>query len=200
RWLRYPSGPVRPGGEPGPLDEFMPQAEVDERVSIYVAALPAAVIAAARSLDLARIPAVRALFASRAFLTGAGRGSGIPSGPFMTQVRSLGWELLAEEAGRFVIFGAVTKPWEGNVLFRPLKPPEFLAFDEPGFAKIAWTVRVESQGSGSLCVTETRVVTTSAEARRKFRRYWAVFSPGILLIRYIALWSIKGAAERSRTL
>jgi len=35
--------------------------------------------------------------------------------------------------------------------------------------------------------TETRLVTTDAAARAKFRWYWARFSPGILLIRWLML-------------
>ena len=37
--------------------------------------------------------------------------------------------------------------------------------------------------SQSRAVTETRVVATDADARARFRRYWAAMSPGILLIR-----------------
>ena len=44
--------------------------------------------------------------------------------------------------------------------------------------------------------TETRVHTTDARSRRLFRRYWAVFSPGILLIRRASLKLVKAEAER----
>jgi hypothetical protein len=44
--------------------------------------------------------------------------------------------------------------------------------------------------------TETRVATTDAYARERFRRYWAVFSPGILLIRRASLRLVKADAER----
>jgi len=175
--------PLEVGGKISPLDRFMPQAEVNECVSLRVAAPSASVMAAAQSLDLFDIPLIRALFASRARLMGLGHSAQLPA-------------VLAEETGSYVIFGAVTKPWEGNVVFQPLEPSVFLAFADPGFAKIAWTLRVESEGTGSRCITETRVVTTSADARQRFRRYWAVFSPGILLIRQRALRSVKAAAER----
>jgi hypothetical protein len=48
----------------------------------------------------------------------------------------------------------------------------------------------------SLFRTETRVTTTDAAARAKFRRYWACFSPGIVLIRWLSLWPLKREAER----
>jgi len=48
----------------------------------------------------------------------------------------------------------------------------------------------------SLARTETRVMTTDPAARRKFRRYWSIFSPGIVLIRRVALRLTKLDAER----
>jgi len=44
--------------------------------------------------------------------------------------------------------------------------------------------------------TETRVATTDPVERWKFRRYWSVFSPGIVLIRQVSLWLVKERAER----
>jgi hypothetical protein len=43
---------------------------------------------------------------------------------------------------------------------------------------------------------ETRVTTTDSVARAKFRRYWAVFSPGIKLIRWLLLPQVRAEAER----
>ena len=31
-----------------------------------------------------------------------------------------------------VVMGAVTQPWDANVVFRPLAPDEFVAFTDPG--------------------------------------------------------------------
>ena len=93
--------------------------------------------------------------------------------------------------------GAVTQPWQANVVFRGLSPEEFKAFDEPGYVKIAWTLRVEPIGaSESIFRTETRVVTTDRTARSRFRWYWARFSPGIVLIRQVMLTQVRRDAER----
>jgi hypothetical protein len=40
------------------------------------------------------------------------------------------------------------------------------------------------------------VVTTDAQSRRRFRRYWSVVSPGILLIRHETLRLVRREAER----
>ena len=45
--------------------------------------------------------------------------------------------------------------------------------------------------------TETRVVTTDANARSRFRWYWARFSPGIALIRRAMVQRVKTHAENS---
>jgi hypothetical protein len=82
-------------------------------------------------------------------------------------------------------------------VFRPLPPDEFAAFDEPGYVKIVWTLRADPVGPhDSVFRTETRAVTTDAAARRKFRWYWARFSPGIGLIRQLSLGPVRREAER----
>jgi hypothetical protein len=39
-------------------------------------------------------------------------------------------------------------------------------------------------------------VTTDPASRERFRRYWSLFSPGILVIRYEALRMVRAEAER----
>jgi hypothetical protein len=82
-------------------------------------------------------------------------------------------------------------------VFRPLPPEEFAAFHEPDSVKIVWTLRADPlSATESIFRTETRVVTTDAAARAKFRRYWAFASPGIILIRWALLGPLKAEAER----
>ena len=93
--------------------------------------------------------------------------------------------------------GAVTQPWEPNVVFRALPPDEFIAFDQPGYVKIVWTLRADAIGvNASIFRTETRVIATDATARAKFRRYWSFLSPGIILIRRASLKPLRADAER----
>jgi hypothetical protein len=78
-----------------------------------------------------------------------------------------------------------------------LPPDQFTAFNDPDFVKIVWTLRADPVGdSKSVFRTETRAVATDAQARRKFRRYWALASPGIFLIRLLSLMPLKAEAER----
>jgi hypothetical protein len=179
------------------LDRFMPDYEVAERHETRVRAPASVTWDAARALDLNRSPVIRAIFAGRELALRSARTVTTQPGTFLEQVLGLGWAILAEEPGRELILGTVTKPWEPNVRFRRLAPEAFAAFEEPGYAKIVWTLVVEPREAGhSLFRTETRVATTDPESRARFRRYWSVFSPGILVIRWEALRLVRRAAER----
>ena len=93
--------------------------------------------------------------------------------------------------------GAVTQPWMADVVFRPLPPEEFAAFRDPDYVKIVWTLRADPVGPAeSVFRTETRAVATDSVARAKFRRYWSLLSPGIILIRWASLGQLKADAER----
>jgi len=63
--------------------------------------------------------------------------------------------------------------------------------------KIVWTLRADPvDGTHSIFRTETRALATDAEARTRFRRYWSLLSPGIIVIRWMALGPLKADAER----
>jgi predicted component of type VI protein secretion system len=181
------------------LDQLMPHYEVRERHSVAVSAPAEVTLAAAREVSFQDSRIARTIFALRAL---PGRLRGVPPAPtgrraLFEEVTALGWRQLVEAPGRQVIMGAVTQPWRQEVEFHGLPADEFVAFREPGYAKIAWTLEVEPAGSSSSRFsTETRVMTTDLVSRERFRRYWAVLSPGILLIRYELLRLVKAEAER----
>jgi hypothetical protein len=114
----------------------------------------------------------------------------------LAETLSIGWGVLAEVPSREIVVGALARPWQGDPGFKALPPDQFAAFHEPGYAKIVWTLSAEPRGdSASVFRTETRVLTTDQESRARFRRYWSIFSPGILLIRRSALPLVKRDAE-----
>ena len=178
------------------LDRFMPQYDVVERHRIRVAAPAEATLLAAGEQDLWQMPLVRAIFRAREIVMGAAAVAAQPRG-LLAATRALGWGVLAEAPGREIVMGAVTKPWEADVTFRALPPDAFAAFAEPGFVKIAWTLRADPIEAGlSIFRTETRAVATDESARARFRAYWAWASPGTWLIRRLSLQPLKRAAER----
>jgi hypothetical protein len=197
-WYRYGRTPQSdPHHGDALLDRFMPEYEVVERHSIRVAAPAAVTLAAAREQDLLRLPLVRAVFKAREIVLRATPDPRPQPRGLLAVTQALGWGILADIADQEVVVGAVTKPWEPNVTFRALPPNDFAEFREPGFVKIAWTLRVDSVGAQtSIFRTETRAVATDTTSRARFRRYWAFASPGIALIRRLSLRPLKRAAER----
>ena len=197
-WLRY----GRPAGEDREeadalLDRFMPEYEVAERHHVRVEAPADITLSAAADTDLQQSAIIRAIFRARELVLGAEPDAATRPRGLLSEMKSLGWGVLAEVPGREVVVGAVTQPWKANVLFRALSPDAFAAFHDPDYVKIVWTLRADPIGPArSTFRTETRVATTDAEAQRKFRWYWARFSPGIVLIRRLSLGLVKSEAER----
>jgi hypothetical protein len=196
-WYRYGRARAAEGDAADPLlDRFMPEYDVAERHHVRVAAPPEITLSAAAEADLQRSAIVRGIFKTREMVLGATPGQATRPRGLLAETQSLGWRVLAERPGREIVVGAVTRPWMADVAFRGLEPDAFRAFEEPGYVKIAWTLRADPAGSGSIFRTETRVATTDSAARARFRWYWARFSPGIVLIRRILLADLKAAAER----
>lgn len=178
------------------LDRFMPRYEVAQRHQIRVAASPAETLAAARNVDLLGSPVVRAIIRAREVILGARRTDRPAPQGLLAEMQALGWGILAEIPGREVVVGAVTQPWKAEVVFRALPPAGFAAFAEPGYVKIAWTLRADRiSATHSVFRTETRVAATDPSARAKFRLYWSAFSPGMALIRLALLRPLKRDAE-----
>ena len=199
-WHAYGRRPAddAPAAADDLLDPFIPEAEISERHAIEVAAPAAVTFAAARAMDVNRAPLVRAIFALRS-LPAQLQGEHAPwsARSLVDETLAIGWRILAEIPDRALVMGAYTQPWKAEVQFHGLPAGRFAAFDEPGYAKIVWTLEAEPLGpERSRFVTRTRVQTTDPSSRRHFRRYWALLSPGILLIRRASLGLVKRDAER----
>ena len=181
------------------LDRIMPEYDVVERHRVRIAAAPNVVLEAAQHVDLKQSLLIRGIIklravAMRAHLDEPDRPHGL-----VAETTAMGWRPLGEIPGRELVMGAVTQPWLADVTFRPLEPDAFIAFADPGFAKIAWTLRADSADSdGAIFSSETRVATTDTSARLKFRRYWRRVRPGVVAIRWILLRLIKQAAEANQ--
>lgn len=179
------------------LDRFMPFYDIVERHHVRVSAPADVTFAAACDQDLMALPVVRTIFKAREVLLGSEPDTTSRPRGLLALTKSLGWGALAEVPDREVVMGAVTQPWEADVVFRPLPPAEFVAFNEPGYVKIVWTLRADPvDANASIFRTETRAIATDAAARARFRRYWSLLSPGIILIRWASLGPLKREAAR----
>jgi hypothetical protein len=183
-------------GEDPLLDRFIPVPEVAEHHRIEIDAPAALVLSTANEMHVLDSPIIRAIFKLRELALGGEPDTREHPTELMAQMQSIGWVVLAEEPGREIVFGAVTQPWQATPTFRSIPPAEFKDFAEPGYVKIAWTLRADPLGEQrSMFHTETRVTTTDAEARSRFRTYWSFVAPGVELIRLAMLRPLKHAAE-----
>jgi hypothetical protein len=196
-WARYGRPPRASGDEDDPmLDRFMPAYEIVERHHITIDAPAAITLAAAGEQDLMSNPVIRTIFMTRALVMGSASDARPLPRQLLPMVRSIGWRVLEENCGREIVVGAVTQPWEADVTFQGMNPDAFAAFNDPGYVKIAWSLRADPVGADrSIFRTETRAIATDPDSRAKFRRYWAFASPGIWLIRRASLRPLKFKAE-----
>ena len=180
-----------------PLREYIAEPAVSELHRATIHAPAERVWDAAMELDLMRSPISRILFEARARLMGASSGVEPPRVPFREQALKIGWGVLREVPGQEIVFGSVCRPWDADVVFRAIPAEEFQAFDDAGFAKIVWNIRVEPNGNDAATLTtETLAAATDPKSKRRFRRYWALASPGIRLIRREMLRLVRAAAEK----
>jgi hypothetical protein len=65
-----------------------------------------------------------------------------------------------------------------------IEPAQFTAFTDPGYAKIAFSIHVEPDGTRrTLVITQTRTATIDARSRRRFAVYCKLIGPCSALIR-----------------
>ncbi|HKA93320.1 MAG TPA: hypothetical protein VKE97_05920 [Acidimicrobiia bacterium] len=178
------------------IDRFLPEYDEIEHHEAGVDAPADRTYQAVKEIDLARSPIVLALLAVRGLphlFTGAVK----PKRRLrLDDILESGFVVLAEEPGRELVLGIVGKFWRPGSGVHRIEASEFTGFDEPGYSKAVWNFLVsERAGGGSTLVTETRVVSTDADARRNFGWYWRLIGPFSALIRRIVLGQVKREAE-----
>jgi hypothetical protein len=186
----------RPAAVAGPLERFIPRYDVRERFETTIRAPAQVVMEPAAAFDMRAPVLVRSIFWMREKIMG---GSATPRRKqgLRDEARALCWGILAEEPGRFVVFGARCQPWRARVEFTAIEPADFEAYAEPNQVKIVWTLEATGLGSGvTRFAQETRAVATDAGARAEFLQYWRWARFGIVSIRLLLLPAIRRAAER----
>jgi hypothetical protein len=177
------------------LDDFVPVWQFNERHTIRIAAPPAQVFAAIRSVRADEI----SLFNMLTWIRRGGRE--LPEGilnagdtaPLLDVATRGGFIYLADEAPREVVVGTVVfAPRGGRGV---LTPDVFKSRLAPGFVLAAMNFQVTPHGpNASLVSTETRVFANSPYARRRFAGYWRAIYPGSALIRVMWLRAVRRRA------
>jgi hypothetical protein len=183
------------------LDQLIPAYDAASSHTIWVAAEPARVYAAARHPDLHRPWLVRLLMGLRVGpvrLATILRGRAVP--PVSTgrppSVRPGGFTVVAEAPGEEFVLGIMGRFWTAtgglvNATAAQLRDPPPV-----GLAQGFWSFRVERSGTGTALSTETRVRCGDPVTRRHFTRYWRIIRFGSGLIRRSLLRHIRLQAER----
>lgn len=192
------------------VEQLLPTYDVAVVHADVFRAPPAQCYAGVMDLDLLQSPLVRAALSVRAvpqrvFGTWRAPGNGTAFDPPPPTFRlkdmvDQGWVLLAETPGVEVVLGQVSRPWKADAssAVAPSTAEQFTDFDEPGYAKIVTSLRVDPYGNDSSILTvETRVATTDAMSRRRFRRYWLLIGPASSLTRRMALRLLATELARS---
>ena len=108
-----------------------------------------------------------------------------------------GFVVLVDRPAEELVLGLVGRFWRVTGDIRSVEADRFDRSPEPGFARTAWNFAIEKRGAeSSVVITQTRVVCTDGESRRKFLRYWKLVGPFSALIRRRLLELIKRHAER----
>jgi hypothetical protein len=170
------------------IDDAMPDYDVHERHELWVPAGPDEAYAAVKAVTAAEVRLFGPLMRLRSLGRSPRRFD--PHAPVLQEIVGIGFVQLGERPAEELVVGAIGRFWSltGN---RPRPTDDFSAFSDPGYAKAAMNFTIRPEGAGSRITTETRVVGTDADAKRKFRRYWLVIRLGSGAIRRSWLKAIR---------
>ena len=178
------------------LDWLLPEPDATLVEHLVVDGDPDAVYRAVAGVNMVDIPraypAVRALFAARgaaehllSALLGRPARTQEPDGPMrLGEMPEHGeWVKLADEPPRELAFGVIGRFWAGETVWKTIDAHEFVAIDEPGFAKIACSVSLRPYGTARTLVSyEARTQALDSGSRAHFLRYWRVVRPGVAIV------------------
>ena len=192
------------------LDEFVPGAQFRDTIAVDVAAPPQRVFQALQEVTLRDMPVAWAVGELRYLpgrLTGhassapAGPGGPVGDRPFLSLILNEGGSIvLAEHADEEVVIGSIGRlhdPLDQALV--PLDgPAAFRAFAEPGFEKLAMSMRAQPIGAHrTTAVLEHRTLALDGGARRRFSRYWLAIKPGGAFVSWLLLRAARRRAEAS---
>lgn len=188
------------------IDRYLPRFDETYIYEASLDASPDATYVAIKETNL-KDPVIDFLFELRELPRNiARRWRGEPVGPLVAPARvTFGditrqgpeWVVLDEESGVELVIGSVGQFWRKDYGLRKVTQPEFIAFREPGYAKLAISLSVRPAGEGTILRYEARTATTDDIARRTFRRYWRIIGAGVGLVMRRVVRRIKAEAERT---
>ena len=177
------------------IQKFLPNPRHTEVHRIFVSAKPEVAWQAARHFDMSEIRWIKLLFDIRTLpdaLSGE-KGEGTNPGLGVDQITGTdtGFMILDEIPGKEVVIGSVGKFWHLKIPFQQLTTTEYMAFNKPGFGKIAWGIAVEPYLDGSTIAIELRTTATDDVSWKKLSRYYSIIGMGSKLIRSSVMMKLE---------
>jgi hypothetical protein len=158
------------------IDQVMPSCDRREVHGRKTAASPHSLWQAVHDLRADELTAMRVLMGFRTL----GRKVGDSDRTVLEGFKRMGFREVVQEPDRELVMAGIGRFWTpSGGLRRVTGKEQFLSFQEPGYAKVAFNFRIVD---GELS-TETRIAATNAHARRRFGLYWTLIRPGSGLIR-----------------
>jgi hypothetical protein len=148
------------------LDKIMPEYEFGEVHSIQLSASPEAALAAFKEVTPGEMPLVRLLFTLRSLPAHLMGRQGLPTEKTTSlyqQMLGFGFVPLGDKPNRELVAGMIGQMFKLRGETPTIRDAcEFVAFEEPGYAKAAMNFFVESADRDTVLTTETRVMTTDS--------------------------------------
>lgn len=181
------------------INKFMPTYRLRQIDRVRVAASPEVAWRAIRYGNMNRDPFAQALFNIRLLPEIAkqvlhGEEPQLSNSMTVEQITEVGggFQLLGEEKDKEFVVGSIGQFWKPKIVFKLVKDSQFASFDEPGFGKLVWNIRIEpDQFGGSWVSVELRVSATNEKAWNSFRPYWLLIGPFSHMIRRRLLASLR---------
>lgn len=148
------------------IDRVLPKYDEREYHQIRIRGDQREIYKTLRSLDFSDSLIIRTLFRLR----------GLParSTNFDTLLQ-VGFLLLDEIPPEEIVLGLVGKFWTYRAQIVKLDPAQYGAFNQQGYAKLAWNFAIQESASGLMRLsTETRIVCTDDHSRSRFKLYWTL--------------------------
>ena len=169
------------------IQKLFPQPRHTEQRRIFVEAKPEIAWERVRHFNMAEFSCFRILFQVR---TLAAKISGEKidfknDGIGIDQIEkdNTGFKIIYEEPGKEVVIGSIGQYWHLKMVFAEFDSSTFTNFNEPGWGKIAWAIRVEPYKNGSTVNFELRISATDEDSWNYFRKYYNIIAFASRLIR-----------------
>lgn len=169
--------------------KYLAISDISKTESITIYAPAEVIFPIIQELDFSNSVIIRCLFRLR--------GMPVPDSLSLRGLERLNFVRLETIKNSEMIIGLIGQFWQPSGLLQKFQPEEFIAFNDPAFAKATWSFTLmRTDENKTVLFTETRVLCPSSKSKKKFLIYWKVIQPFSSWIRREILKSIKAKAER----